>query len=97
VEEALLSSDPAMVCDAILRLAHHEPDWRWVQNICLQLVQTSDPNIRGCAVISLGNIARIHGLLDLEQVIPVLQSLCEDPEVGGKAEDALDDIQVFIS
>jgi len=39
----------------------------------------------------------MHGKLDLEIVIPVLDSMRDDEQVGGRAEDALDDIRMFIS
>jgi hypothetical protein len=41
-------------------------------------------------------LARIHGTLDLDRVEPKLRELRKDPDVGGRAEDALDDIQKFM-
>lgn len=95
-KSAILSDNPDIICNALLRLTYHDPDWQWVQNLCLQLVQYEDTNIRGLAVTCLGHLACIHGVLNTEKVVPILEDLRHDPDVGGKVEDALDDIQMFI-
>lgn len=95
-ESAILSDDPDAICNALLQLTYHDPDWQWVQNLCLQFVQYKDMNIRGLAVTCLGHLARIHGVLNTEKVVPILKDLRHDSDIGGKVEDALDDIQMFI-
>ena len=54
------------------------------------------PAVTGLAVTSLGHIARIHRQLDLDKVLPVLEKLRSDPEIGGRVEDALDDIRKYL-
>ena len=76
-------------------MTYHDSDWRWIQNICLNFVKSKDTQIRRLAVICLGHLARIHGTLDVEQVIPVLENLLHDSNVAGNVKDALDDIQMF--
>lgn len=95
-EDALLSSDPSVICDTLVRVTFYDPDWRWVQCMCLQFIQHQDKNICTCAITCLGHLARIHGVLDTEQVMPVLEALLNDPKVNGNVQDALDDIQTFI-
>ncbi len=48
------------------------------------------------AATSIGHLARLHGLLDLDVIVPLLQELLHDPEIGGLAEDALADIRMFV-
>jgi hypothetical protein len=95
-ESALSGSDSAAICRALVDAALHDPDWAWVQEHCLRLLASSDSEVRGVAATSLGHLARIHGMLDLDRVEPRLRELRNDPEVRGRAEDALDDIQQFM-
>lgn len=95
-EAAFSCDNPATVCNALVRVTFHDPDWRWVQEKCLLFARHSSPEIRGLAVTCFGHIARIHRVLDMEKVLPVLESLLKDPEIGGRAEDALDDIDTYV-
>ncbi|TME29876.1 MAG: hypothetical protein E6I66_10580 [Chloroflexi bacterium] len=82
---------------ALLSLAYHDPDWRWVQNTCLELFGDRSVEVRAMAALCLGHLARIHRSLDLERVLPALESQVDDPVVGPRARDALDDISVFMT
>ncbi|MGP7996181.1 MAG: hypothetical protein ACLPKI_02410 [Streptosporangiaceae bacterium] len=94
-ERMAASGDANDICRAIISLALFDDDWRWVQDWSLQLAVDERSQVRGCAATSLGHLARIHGVLDLDRVIPVLERLAEDHEAGGRAEDALGDIRKF--
>jgi hypothetical protein len=94
-KEILKSDDSTRINDALVRLTYHNSDWQWVQDQCLQLVNHSDPVVKGLAVSCLGHLARIHKTIDTAKVLPILNSLLNDPEVGGRAEDAIDDIEMF--
>ena len=85
------------ICDALVRVAYHDPDWRWVQSQCVRLSRHDDPDVRGLDVTCFGNIARIHGVLDLDVVTPVLRDLRSDPQMGGRVGDVWDDIEVFLA
>ena len=95
-ERRLRSDDPAVVCPGLVDVAFYEPDWRWVQEHCLRLADSVDPNVRGIAATCLGHLARIHRTLDLERALPVLRRLQHDKAVQGQADEALDDIGIFI-
>lgn len=84
------------VCDALVAVAIADPDWRWAQERCLEFLSHEDDAIRGLAATCLGHIARIHRQLDLERVRFALQTLAADPDVGGRAIDALDDIDMYM-
>ena len=94
---AFARGDKDALCDAIIAVALHDPDWRWVQAVCLKFVIHESSEVRGAAAIGLGHIARIHHQLDLALVLPILQSLNRDVEVRGRAGDALEDIETFIT
>jgi hypothetical protein len=95
-ERALSSSSPEEVCDALLASALHDPDWRWVQEQCLRSLQHPSEDVRGLALTCLGHVARLHGRLDVERVLPALAALRAHPALAGRVEDALDDIEMFL-
>ena len=83
------------ICDVLVRLAFHDPDRNWVQNECLRYLGHSEVNVRGVAATCLGHLARIHGTLDRHKVLPALEALANDPQIGGRIQDAIDDIKKF--
>ena len=95
-ERELSAKESIRVCDALVSLAFHEPDWRWVQSKCIELVSHHTSEVRGLAVTCFGHLARIHGRLDLDLVTPILDRLKGDAEIGGRVQDALDDIELYI-
>jgi hypothetical protein len=80
---------------ALLRLTYHDDDWRWVQDLCLNFLNEGDINIQALAITCLGHLARIHGVIEFDKVIPQLEALLDHAELGGRASDALDDIRMF--
>src|SRR5215208_4710727 len=86
---AFASEERERICDALVRLAYHEPDWQWVQEQCLFWARYPDVNIQGAAVTCLGHLARIHAKLDVEKVLPLLRELFKDPSVASRVDDAL--------
>jgi len=95
-ETAFKSGSPAAICHALVNLTYFEEDWRWVQDLCLRYAQDSDKQIAGAAISCLGHIARIHKKIDREKVVPMLTSFKEDSSLKGRAEDALEDISIFV-
>ena len=67
---AFRSGDPEATCFALVRLAHHDPDWRFVQRWCLDLRDDASSAVGGLAATCLGHVARIHGQLNFEKVLP---------------------------
>lgn len=97
IDEAIASNNATTMIEALISAAFYEPDWRWVQNLCLQLATHSDSNIRRTAITCLGHLARLHGQLDVHLVLPLLQELNNDPSLEGTVQDTLDDIRIFAS
>ncbi|WP_280461853.1 hypothetical protein [Nocardia carnea] len=90
----LEAGDVRSVSRAILRLALHDPDGHRVTEQALNLLNSPEAGIRVVAATALGHTARIHGHVD-ERVLPALRRMLTDPETSGRAQDALDDIEMF--
>lgn len=58
--------------------------------------ETRDRQLRRVAVICLGPLGRIHGRISADTVFPVLKSLKDQDYFGDAAENALDDLEVFV-
>jgi hypothetical protein len=96
IELLLRSPEKMDRLDALLSAAYYDPDWRWVQNRCLDFLSHADYQERSLAATCLGHLARIHKQLDIELVLLALSPLKDDPLVGNRVQDALDDIRLFL-
>ena len=96
-EAAFTSGVSHAICDALVRLVYHDPDGKWLQEKCIEMSENSDAEVAGLAVTCLGHLARIHRTLDLERVLPILKRVRTNPELAGRAEDALDDIETYLN
>jgi hypothetical protein len=95
-EVAFSSAVSGEIRSALIRLVYHDPDWRWLQEKCIEMSKASDSEVAGLAVTCLGHLARIHRTLDLERVLPILKKLLGNPKISGRVEDALDDIETYL-
>lgn len=93
---ALSSPDPRAKVDALLSLALYDDDWKLIQEHCLQLLDDPDPDVVATAVLCFGHLARRSGHLDIERVVPALNTLRFNPAVAGRVKDVLDDIRIFV-
>ncbi len=61
------------------------------------MANNSDDDISGLALTCLGHLARVNGKIDKDVVIPFLKDKMLNPNemVSSRAEDALDDINIF--
>jgi len=96
LERLLESGNEKAMIDAFLSAAPYDADWRWVQTTCLRFLDHPAKWVRWNAATGLGYIARIHGKLDTEIVVPRLLALRADPEISSNVEDALDDIKRYL-
>ncbi len=103
-KSAFDSGDPSQIIRALVGLTYHDPDWKWVERTCLDFCDHSDPQVRGLAASCLGELARIHGQIDAELVIPRLRAMLKvstalgdrsDWIIQGQVQDALNDIHKF--
>jgi len=96
LETLFETGNTSAICDALLSAAYYDPDWRWVQGVCLRFLDHADLGVRSNAAICLGHIARIHRNLDLDVVLPKLLALKADVELAHWVDDALEDIRFFL-
>ncbi|WP_133164260.1 hypothetical protein [Solimonas fluminis] len=95
--EAFASNDPKRICRALVSIAFYDDDWQWVQDKCLHYLEDNDEYLACLAATCLGHIARIHGKLDREKVLPSLHAKASDPRISSCVSDALDDIDMFVA
>ncbi len=95
--EALIRSGRSdAVPVALIRLAYYDPDWRWVQDLCIGLSNHKDKWVRRACVACFSHLARIHGNIEREKVNPVLTRLLDAPDVRGEAQDTIEELKAFL-
>lgn len=92
------ADDRETICRTLVSVAMFESDRRWAQSQCLKFARHDDSFVRGVAATCLGHLARIHGAIDEDKVVPVVRELLRDRDPGtrGKAQDALSDFSTFL-
>jgi hypothetical protein len=92
IEKELAGGDPQLMSYAILSASLYDSDWQWAQSVCLRFLDYPEKWVRWNAATGLSHIARIHGRLDTEIVVPRLKAQLNDPEVASNVEDSLTEI-----
>jgi hypothetical protein len=94
----LESNDPKAIADALYSAAKYEEDWKWVQNLCLEGLTSSEVLVRWAAATCLGDLAWFRRLpLDFDTVVSALEAATKDPQVAGPAADSLSMVREFLS
>lgn len=98
--EILETRDPERLFLLPLSLGEYCEDGEYAQAVCLQLAQHADEQVRANAMLGLSYVARNHRVLDKELVMPVFQKALkaryENLENFGRAENAAEDIEIFL-
>ena len=97
--ERLLAKDHCeTICRTLVRVAMFEPDRHWAQSQCLRFASHENSFVRGIAATCLGHVARVHGAIDEDEVMPVVRQLLQDkdPLTRAKAEDTISDFSLFL-
>jgi len=92
----LASDDPRKVMYALLRLSLNGPDFPFAERKALENASHPDEFVRRNVINALVHVARLHGSIDLPAVMRTLLKLCEDPELSGEADCALDEIEIYM-
>ncbi|MFF7162992.1 hypothetical protein ACFZBP_16815 [Streptomyces sp. NPDC008086] len=91
-------TDAGRATSALLAFTYEEPDREVIEALlsaCLDPAGPAvDPQVRALAVTCVGHVARTHGELGPGLVARV-RGLLQDSGLGGRAEDALDDVASF--
>lgn len=86
-----------MICKAIVDAAHFIADYDWLIKQFLPLLDHPDEQVRGVTVTCLGHLARVNEDANKEQLLSILQPLLVNPDVAGRVEDAIDDVNMYLT
>jgi hypothetical protein len=92
----LASNNADLAAEAIIRMALWESEWEWAERVCLLALKNDKPKVKVAALTAIGHVARRFRTLHLDVVLPAINELHNDTRYKGAADDALDDIAVFI-
>jgi RNA-splicing ligase RtcB len=83
---------------ALLNLVMNGNDYEKAMESSLEFAKENSEWIKGCGIECFGHIARIYKKLDLEAVKEILKESLksESKIVAGKAEEAVEDISLFM-
>jgi hypothetical protein len=95
-ERWLASDDPQKILYALLRLSLHGPDFAFAERMALAYAGHPDVWVRRNVANALLHVARLNGSIDLDSVMTTLIGMLDDPEVFGWADDALDEIEIYM-
>lgn len=99
IRKALADNNTHELLDVVLAVALYSDDFEYAENICIQLSNHENFNVRGNAIQGFGHIARIHGKLSENKIKPIIKRALKDENkiVRGNAIDAKDDIEQFLN
>jgi hypothetical protein len=97
VTSALASLDPDVIADALTRMSLWESDWEWAERICIIALKSNEAKVKIAALSAISNIARRFHILHLDVVLPAISKLRDEVNFMGIADDALDDIAIFVT
>jgi hypothetical protein len=96
VLSALASGDENRAAEAIVRMSYCELDGAWAEQTCISALSDPRKRVKIAALIGVGHVARRFHSLNRDKVLPLIRVLLDNPEYRGIAEDALDDIAIFV-
>lgn len=80
-----------------LSVSENHSNWKFAQDVCVQLSSHESPTVRANAVLGFAYIARTKGQLEKHIVKPiVLRELRENHEHNWRILDSIDDINLFM-
>ena len=102
IEEKIFSIDKEICTHAILEMVFNadREEVDWVSDYLVKLSENTNPTVSGLALTCFGHLARLHGYMgDHRRVVALLETFRNSPvsELRGRAEDALEDIEIFCS
>jgi hypothetical protein len=94
----LHSHDLQAAESAILSVALFEPELEFASRLVFEGAHRAEPRLRGTALLCIGHLARLHRRLPEEPTVELVRAGLHHPDayVRGQAQNALDDLLVFI-
>ena len=97
IAREIASNDTARIATAIIAAALHDNDRFYVESLIVELLRHPDPWVRGVSAMAAGHVARSHRALSMDRIVPMISELLADPRTRGNAQDALDDVTMFVT
>ncbi len=94
-ETNIASGISALIADALLRASLSQIDPEWVQAASLWALSRPEFEVRWAALTALGHLVRRYRGIDIGTIRNDVSRLREDPDLSGKVQDLLDDIDVY--
>lgn len=88
------SGNKKNITDLLLYITFNIDDFEWVQEQCIKMIASKDEDISGLAITCIGHIARIYSKISANSLV-ALRKKRNDTQLGGRVQDALDDIETF--
>jgi hypothetical protein len=98
VLKILKSGDSGAICNTLVAVAFHEEDLNFCIKVIVECLNHPDDNVKGLAVLCIGHLARIHGELPEDIVIPIMLKALKSKvkAVKDRVVHAMSDIHVFM-
>ncbi len=92
----LTNANPDVVAGALYSATRWDPDWQWVQQLCLENLGSPHLPIRWAAATCLGDLAFFRRPLDCDIVVPALTAATADPTISDPAAFSLSMVKQFV-
>ncbi len=95
----LLSADRDTVIDGLMEMVFAVGDVTWVSERLCEQADSADTGVSSLAITCFGHLARLHQRVgDTSCIFQLLRDKHRSPvpDIRGAAEDAMDDISVFM-
>lgn len=80
-----------------LSVGEYHANWKTAQNICVELSNHSDEQVRANSALGLANIARTKGKLEKHIVKPILLEILRNcSEHRDRVIDSIQDVNIFM-
>jgi hypothetical protein len=89
IRERIQGDDPEIVAEALYSAVRFIEDRRFVQNACLDKLESPQIKIRWAAATCLGDLVYFGGVSDIDRVITALELAISDPSIAGPASLSL--------
>ncbi|RWX03663.1 hypothetical protein [Flavobacterium cerinum] len=83
------------IITALIGAVNGIDDWFWLEGLCLNYLHHTDFWVSKTAINSLGDIARIHKVLNVEKVLSELK-LIKENKLSGLIRETVLDIELFV-
>ncbi len=72
IERDIANNNVPGIIDGISAITEHGEDPDYAENLCLQLSEHRNADVRATAILGFGHIARVHGILKEQKIRQVI-------------------------